>query len=301
MKFNVKSNATGSPRRVRADASPATAASQPPTYRRNRTMTDRSTVPEVSERARIHHLRAVRRKIGLLMLGVVAIGSIVGIGVGEFSGSVHVISQSDVNLSRKIDESVYRGLFDTYFARHPFDRFRFITDTKQLTDHLQEGAPEVSGIESYGFESIGVSQYEISVRKPVASWTVDGKKYYVDAEGATFQKNYYAEPKVSVIDNSGAEIVQGAAIASNRLLSFVGRVVSLSSSKHITVTSIEIPTNSMRQLNVKGRGIPTIKMTIDKTVEGQVGDMVEAINYFKRKKESPGYIDVRAPGRAYYK
>lgn len=273
----------------------------PPTYRRNRTMTDRSTIPEVSERARIHHLRAVRKRIGFLLLGVMLIVALVSIGVAQFSGSVRVVSQGSSDISKEIDEQIYRDLYNQYFSKHPFERFRFLTDIKQLTVYLQTEAPEVMAIKSSSMDSIGVSRYDLAMRKPVASWTVDERRFYVDADGVTFSKNYYGEPKVSVVDNSGAQVTRGAAIASSRLLSFVGRVVALSADKNITVTSIEIPTDSMRQLNVKGEGVPMVKMTIDKSVEEQVEDMAAAVKYFKQRKESPRYVDVRALGRVYYK
>lgn len=280
---------------------PSDSTSQAPSYRRNRTITDRSTSPEVSERARIHHLRAVRRKIGLLLLGIGLVAVIVAVCVSQFSGSVKVVSQSDVDLSRQIDVDKYVSVFDEYFSKHPLERFRFFTDIRRLTLSLHDSTPEVLAVESHVMDSVGISSYELSMRRPVASWVVDGKRYYVDADGVTFNTNYYTEPRVSVVDNSGAQVVKGAAIASSRLLSFVGRVVSLSASEGIIVTSIEIPTNSMRQLNVKGKGIPMVKMTIDKSVEGQVADMVTAISHFKSEKASVRYIDVRAAGRVYYK
>jgi hypothetical protein len=104
-----------------------------------------------------------------------------------------------------------------------------------------------------------------------------------------------------VIDNSGVKTEQGKAIASSRLLSFVGQVVALSSQKGVSVTQVEIPAQSTRQVYIHGEGIPVMRMTIDKGVGEQVNDMAAALQYFKERGETPSYIDVRVPSRAFYK
>lgn len=271
-----------------------------PTYRRNRTITDRSTVPEVTERARANYLRSVRRRVGLI-LGVILIALImVGAGVGQLSGSVE-ITNSQTSLTRKIDQDRYSQLFDEYYKRHPLERFRFLTNYDRLAASLQQQAPEIEAIKPNGIGGIGVSRYELLMRRPVASWMIESSRFYVDASGVTFTENYYKEPAVSVVDNSGAVAIKGSAIASSRLLSFVGRVVALSEDNGILIDSIEIPSSSMRQLYLKGKGMPTIRVTIDRAAENQVKDMAEALSYIKKHKQSPSYVDVRVRGKAFYR
>lgn len=272
-----------------------------PTYRRNRTMTDRSTIPEVSERARIHQLRAIRRKIGITFMVVVAGIVVLIVCFSQFSGSVSLTFQKSDVIVKEVEDTTYQAIFNDYYQKHPFERFRFVTNYNQLLATLQLTAPEVASLRSTGIDGLGVSRYELILRQPVASWQVADTRYYVDAEGVTFTKNYYPEPSVVVMDNSGAQIARGEAVASNRLLSFVGRVVALASEKSIKITSIEIPEGSMRQLHLKGKGMPMIRMTIDRSVEEQVGNMQQALIFLKQKHLSPQYIDVRVSGKAFYK
>ena len=63
----------------------------PPSFRRNRTMTDRSTLPEVSERARVHQLRLLRRKVGTVLAVTVAGLIVVVIGMSQFTHSVRIV------------------------------------------------------------------------------------------------------------------------------------------------------------------------------------------------------------------
>ena len=271
-----------------------------PTYRRNRTITDRSTVPGVTERARANYLRSVRRRVGFILAIILVALIVVGTAVSQLSGSVE-ITNSQTSLTKNIDQDRYSQLFDDYYKQHPLERFRFLTNYDRLTASLQQEAPEVQSIEPNGIGGIGVSRYELLMRRPVASWMIESSRFYVDASGVTFTENYYQEPAVSVVDNSGAVAIKGSAIASSRLLSFVGRVVALSEENGILINSIEIPSSSMRQLYLKGKGMPTVRVTIDRTAENQVKDMAEALDHLKRHKQSPGYIDVRVRGKAFYK
>lgn len=273
---------------------------QPPAFRRNRTITDRSTVPEVSERARIHHLRKLRRKVGATLgIAVLALVVII-IGISQFTQSVYV-ALPDSGVVRQPNVEQYQRHFNEYFQRHPMQRFRFITNYDQLSQWMQESAPEVAKVTPRGLQSLGVAKYEVRLRQPLVSWTVNDEQYYVDTSGVTFRQNYFAQPTVAVIDDSGARIEQGSAIASSRLLSFVGRAVALAGDNGFTVIKVELPTGSMRQVYLHGEGAPVVRMTIDRGVEYQIEDMRRALAFFGGSGQSPQYIDVRTSGRVFYR
>lgn len=272
----------------------------PPTYRRNRTMTDRTTLPEVSERVKAHHVRKMRRKIGVSIAGLLALSILGVVLIGQFSGKVRVVSTSP-DLVKSVNSSEYEKIINQYFKDRPFERFRFTTNYDRLLLYVQSEAPHVQSIRQAGIGGLGVSRYDFRFRQPIASWKVDEVRYYVDSNGVTFRTNYYEEPSVEVKDNSGATIQQGSAIASSRLLSFVGRSISLALEKGVKIDSIEIPADATRLVHLQGEAIPTIKMTIDREVDVQVGDMAAAVKYLQEKGENPEYIDVRVGGRAYYK
>lgn len=272
----------------------------PPSYRRNRTLT--GAQPETgTERTRAHHLRAVRRKLGITLMGVLVFIGVVGFGLSQFSHSVDISARNSEAFVRGVNTDLYQELFSTYYQRHPLERFRFLTNYNQLLNEMNIEAPEVEAIAPAGTAGIGSSRYELTLRQPVASWIVDGNRYYVDAQGVTFTRNYFAEPNVTVVDNSGAQVAEGSAIASGRLLSFVGRIVSLSADAGVEVEAIKVPSGSMRSVYVKVKGTPmTVRMTIDRGVEPQVQDMNAALRFFANRQK-PEYIDVRVQGSAYYR
>lgn len=286
--------------RGRGSAGGKSPAVTQPSYRRNRTLT--GSKPEVgTDRTRAHQLRSLRRKVGLVLMILLAAICVVAFGISQFSGSLKITLNDSQLLSRAVDTDLYQNLFDDYFEQYPLERFRFLTNHSQMISHMQTEAPEIVSIAPDGASGIGESRYQLKLRQPVASWTSNDIKYYVDSSGATFTRNYFQEPTVAVLDNSGAVVTEGAAIASGRLLSFVGRAVSLSGELGIDVSSIEIPPQSTRTLYIKVESLKsTVRMTIDGAVEAQVSDMRAAIEYFGTRRQ-PEYIDVRVQGKSYYK
>lgn len=286
--------------RVPRQATPPSSAESSPSYRRNRTLT--GFKPESgTERTRAHRLRRARRRIGVVLASALVLAGGILFGLSQFSGSVEITLRDSDRLVRPVDSEQYQELFKDYYQRHPLERFRFLTDYAQMTQEMRVGAPELVAVTPDGSAGLGVSRYRLTLRQPVASWMSNETKYYVDAAGVTFTRNYFDEPAVAVVDNSGAEVSEGAAIASGRLLSFVGRVVSLSSEAGIEVTSIEVPPLSMRTLHMRvGRTTSVVRMTIDRAVEPQVADMQVALRHFSNRTQ-PKYIDVRVQGKAFYR
>ncbi len=267
-------------------------------FRRGRTMTAQSSLPEVSERARLHHLRRLRRR--LLLWLAIALVSATGLLVllGQYTGRVEIVTSGEASLKAEADR--YSAAFEQYYAAFPFERLRFLTNTERLLGHLQSTAPEVVSVAARGSAGLGVSRYGLEFRQPVASWSISSERYYVDTAGVTFRHNYFDEPVVSVLDNSGARPEQGEAVASGRLLAFVGRVVSLAGAEGVAIQSVEIPAGAMRRVVVHVEGRPPAHMTIDRAEGAQVADMRSAFAFLEGRGETAEYIDVRAPGKVFY-
>jgi hypothetical protein len=245
-------------------------------------------------------MRTLRKKVGMILGISIASLVVIVIGLTQFTGSVTLSASDSTALTKQFDEMTYQKHFDAYYEKYPLERFRFLTNYDQLSLWIQSSAPEVLSVVPAGIDGLGVAHYEIRFRQPSAGWRVGDQQFYVDTNGVTYKQNYFSEPAVNVLDHSGARVEQGEAIASSRLLSFVGRAVALAKERGVEVTQIEIPTQSMRQVYMYGKDIPVVRMTIDRGVEAQIIDMAKALAFFKAKGESPSYIDVRTSGRAFY-
>jgi len=295
-------------RSVEGDSRPsATADNTERIFQRNRTLTgsisnNLSTTHHKTDlespRTQAHHLALQRRKIGGVLLIVVAIATL--ILLFQFTARAAVVV-SDASFSVPADAAIYEKVINDYLGKHPIERLRFALDKTNLNNYLIQKLPEVDELLNVKYDSIGRSSYSLTMRRPVAGWVINNKQYFVDSKGLAFDRNYYASPGVEIIDQSGIGVQQGLAVASNRFLSFVGRVVALSKASGFTVQQAIIPLDTTRQLEIRLKDVaPLVKLSIDRPVGEQVEDMSRSLNYLSSHGMAPAYVDIRVSGKAFY-
>jgi hypothetical protein len=300
-------------RRQRLDSAvrtPAKTNDRQHVFARNRTLSG-STSSRLNEtnyhsdlqspRSHVHHLALRRRKIGLVFLAVLGIAAFLAFFLWQFIAAV-TVSIDDTTLSKKIDDQAYVRAINDYLGIHPLSRFRFMLSSDDLSHYLESALPETASVSAVSFKGIGETNITLTMRHPVAGWTINNKQYFVDANGIAFEQNYFDTPPVEIVDNSGVSLHQGTTVASNRFLGFVGRVVALSKNRGYTVTQAIIPVGTLRELMIVLQGMTTqVKLLIDRGAGEQVEDMDHALVYLKSHGLAPGYIDVRVSGKAFYK
>lgn len=280
------------------------------TFRRSHTITGSasSEVTTLSEqsaqlkspRVQAHDLARHRQRILGILASVIAICILLAILVTQFTATPKVVIDGDESIAAQSD---YVGAIQHYFSGSPIERLRFMLNDQRLTTYLQAKHPEIERITQDGSGGFGVSRYELTMRKPVVSWAVNGIEEYVDRDGIAFSVNYSARPAVQIIDQSGIQLKTGQTLASNSFLSFVGQVVGLSESlEHLTVTKVVIPSGMTREVevSVSGTSCP-IKLSTDRPVGQQVEDMARAIAWMRQHGVTPQYIDVRVSRDAFYR
>lgn len=281
------------------------------TFRRNRTLTGSLssrvdsavalTAELKSSRVHSHHLRHHRRLALVSLLALIAAAAGLWLLISHAIIGVKLLPGGGAQL---VDTSAYQSKIHDYLMKHPLERFTFSLNTGSLTSYLQShDMPEVGtispGIETAGF---GQANLYINFRKPVVVWQTAGTKLYVDSDGNSFGRNYYAEPGVQVVDQTGIQAQGNQVLASNRFLSFIGVVVGQMKDNGFTVTEIALPANTTRQIQVKLDSVSyPIKFSVDRPAGEQAEDAARAIKHLQAKGVSAEYIDVRVSGRAYYK
>jgi hypothetical protein len=246
-------------------------------------------------------LTVKRRKVGSVLLGIIVLSSFLFWILTQFTARV-TVSFGTVALTQQIDRSMYENVINDYLGANPFARLRFALDPVALSSYVSTRLPEVAAVSQVGMVMIGETHFDITIRHPVAGWTLNRTQYFVDDKGIAFQRNYFATPSVQIVDDSGISLEQGATIASNRFLGFVGRVVAFTQASGYVVTQAIIPTDTTRQLEIKLNGVvPLVKLSIDRPAGEQVEDMVRAVKYLVSQAQTPSYIDVRVSGKAFYK
>lgn len=279
-------------------------------FRRNRNLSRNNRVGEyeslnnkTSSRSHVHHLSIKRRKLSGIFLICLLSVAIIFLIIINFTATPSIILVDNL-ITKSVPKSKYQTIIQDYFNSNPFSRFLFILDEAKLTNYVSNEAPEVLNVQYKDMKSFGNNNFTIKLRKPVAGWKINDKQYYVDENGSQFEVNYFENPTVQIVDKSGASQEMnnsGVAIASKRFLSFVGQVVSTAKKYHYTVIKAILPEDTTRQLEIKIKeNTFTIKLSLDRSVGDQIGDMDRAIKYFNKKHIRPSYIDVRVSGRVFY-
>ncbi|MDR1032702.1 MAG: hypothetical protein LBL84_01670 [Candidatus Nomurabacteria bacterium] len=301
----LKRKNNGSPRRrgeTRLTAESAGAA-----FRRNQTLNSYrgKSLDEDSARKHTHELNKLRRRIAAAFAVVAVLCGLVLFILWQFTASVEVSARIGGKAVEFGDHArVYTEAINKYYAQNPFERLRFLQRTDGLMEFLRQSAPEISELRS--LEPSGLPSklvLNVELRQPVAEWSQDGKVFYVDGTGRSFEHNYYERPALSIVDENelGAQY-KSTAIASNRFLQTVGQLVTELGGRQLTVEKLIIPRGMVHEIDVlvKGSGI-RFKLSVDRSPAEQAEDVARVLKYLSERGESPSYVDLRVEQKAYYK
>lgn len=281
-------------------------------FRRNQTITGslvsnlRSATEPSSQlkspRVQVHELKKHRRK---LQWSLVLIGGCMIVSawlITEFIVTSRVVVAESARPNASTD--AYEKSIERYMAHHPTSRLRFLMDTEQLSQFMQNnGHPEIASV-SDNIESpeLTVKQFTLHVRRPAVVWRTGSAELFVDAEGVAFSRNAHGRPDVEVVDESGIQAKNNQVLASERFLGFIGLTVGAMNSYDYTVERIVLPANTTRQVQIYVTGVPyPIKFSVDRGAGEQAEDAHRAIRHLSRAGVTPEYLDVRVKGKAYYK
>ena len=259
---------------------------------------EEDAIKSATSREKIHRLSNLRRKIVTIFFVTVFLAIILLFLIWQFTSSVRI---SVVNADNIKDVSRYKKSINDYLKSNPMQRFRFSTNVKNLQNYIISKDSEVQSVDQVGFAGFGVTKFNITIRRPVASWQIGETKYYVDRQGLSFKKDFFDKPVISIVDDSGIKSNDTKAIVSDRFLSFVGRVLDISEKNGQKVTKVSIPRGKTRQIEINYDGVNyPILLSISNPPGSQIENAIRAIKYFAGKGETPKYIDVRVPQKVFY-
>jgi hypothetical protein len=296
--FRRKKDNTIPRRRLEADVDVKVDLSD--NFKRNQTIS--GALSSVTPRQKTHHLAIKRRKVLTIFLIVLMVALTIWLLIINMTAKVSVSVIGSISSSKNIDKSSYEKVIQDYLDANPIGRLRFFLDQNTLRSYLVNKMPEVENISQAGTDGLGVSVFRIAMRKPVAGWMINNKQYFVDANGVSFNLNYFNDPSVQIIDQNGVSLQSGDVVVSQRFLSFVGLTVAQATNNGYTVIQAILPSGTTRELELRIKeGDYLVKLSIDRPVGEQIEDMVVALKYFISKGQKPQYIDIRVSGKAFYK
>lgn len=283
-------------RQAVADSSSGTPAGG---FRANQTISRSKERQNDSERQTWHDLQVKRKKLFAWLIGVVLTASALLILLIQLIATITVQTSSPIPSD---DALSYANLLSEYLEERPLERLRFLVHQDSLEQYFAINAPEVASVKIVGTPNLATAGLQLAFRKPVAEWSSTDTTYFVDGSGVTFERNYFGSPAISVKDDSNLQIEAGQEVLDHRFLSFLGNAVSHFDEIGLEVQGVLLPDGMLRQLDIRLKDKPySIRMTIDRDAEAQVGEAMYAINYMGEKGLAPQYIDVRVDRRVFYK
>lgn len=269
-------------------------------YQRSRTISgpEAPFTSNLTDRVAVNQLRKQRHKLMTVLLLFIISSCVIVFLLTQMTINMSVITPS-ARSAKGAD--TYIALLDDYFEDQPLERLLFLTNYESLNGYFARLAPEVKSIR---LESDGIASAKVKLifREPVMTWSVGGKKYYVDSDGVIFERNYFDEPEVAVDDQSGIPTTPGQEVVNKPFMSFLGQSVSKFRQKGFVVSGVILPIDTVRQavFSLSERSY-SVRMTLDRGVDSQVDQAVEAISFFDNRGSTPEYIDVRVDQRVFYK
>lgn len=263
---------------------------------------DKTAMKTATPREAIHRLARIRKKTSFFLAFLICLAFLLLFLIWQFTASVYVNLGNAGHSISDADKKHYGKLIQDYLRVNVDERFRFSLNHKNLNAYVKAKSPEISSVTQQSFVGLGETSFNIELRKPVAVWESGGKKRYVDSHGVLFEKNYFDEPEITIVDNSGLSKADNSSVASNRFISFSGRAVSLAKKFGMEIQSIIIPPHSTRNVEVrfKSADYPII-LTVDESPAPQIENGIRAISYLNNGGERPEYIDARVDGKVFYK
>lgn len=275
-------------------------------FRRGRTITGSSSsriasgnelnADILSPRAQSHHLSMRRRTLVWRLVAVIVAALVLYVCVGQIIANVRVKTNEPIATSQS---ELYSKTLDQYFARHPVERFRPSLNQTGMIEFLQQTHPEIKAADIRLLSGFGDAQLQIDLRQPIARWTINGSNEYVDETGTVFAQNAHSTDMIEIIDTTGP---RNGIVASKRFLGFVGLIVGDMKLHGYKVARATIPALTTRQLEVTLDNVPyNFKLSTDRSAGEQSEDISRIISYLKTNNITPGYVDVRVKGKAFYK
>ncbi len=285
------------------------------TFRRGSTITGSSSqyIASASElsgqlqspRATVHHLHRRRRSLGMLLFASIGAAIFIFFLLYQAMGSIEVALYGQIRPISTAEQQMYKEKIASYLSRYPMQRLRILLNKDQLVQYLQaESIGEVKAIVAVQPDRLGAATISFKMREPIASWVLQGRHQYVDADGVVFGRNYFDDPKVQIRDES--DLARNSAkqiqtVTSRRFLQFIGQAVSYFTQHNQEVKQVIIPDSTTRQAVVTLAGGYNIKMAVDRPAGEQAEDALRAVGYFQDKRIQPEYADVRVSGRVFYR
>lgn len=232
---------------------------------------------------------------------VLVIGAIILVELTFLSsnGTVTVINSSG-NLDGGVDTAAYEATFDGLLASNVLNHNKLTIDANGITTEMQRAHPELESV-TVITPLIGIrpSVY-VRVSEPVFVLKQDASSYLLSAAGYIIAKKAVDSLPV-VIDETGESVQVAKQLLPSAHVTFMHTVWYQLTEQGIKVDALVLPQGKAFEVDVRLKDQPYyLKFNTTEDATRQSGAAVAVIQQLGSVTPKE-YIDVRVPGRAYYR
>jgi hypothetical protein len=266
----------------------------------NQGRTNREHQTELSDKTKNNWIKHIPTLIAIL----VVIGSIIYALTLSTNPRVVIIGQTNQTIMQPTSE--YQQVAQKLFSGSLLNRTKITVNTVKLANQLEQQFPELNGV-SIIVPLIGRTPIlEIRPSQSILILSNSQGQYVINQQGNAVLKldssvaNTFSLPVVT--DKSGFNVVVGKEVLPSTSITFIKTVIDQFNKKNIPIQSMTLSTNPY-ELDVQVRGVPYfIKFNLLADPLYSVGTYFSVVKLFTPANPGPTqYIDIRIPGRAFYK
>ena len=259
------------------------------------TTTNRSRGSTELPEQRWYARRAVRRW-AIVALGVVVLVELTFLSV---NGRVTIIDAAG-NLNSDADVVVYEKTFDNLLASNVLNRNKLTIDTNGIATRMRAAHPELQSVTvTTPLLGIHPSIY-INVSEAMFTLKQDSSSYVLSAAGYVTGRGLVASLPV-VADETGEDVRVAKQLLPSSHVTFMHTIWYQLTKQGIAVDRLVLPKGKAFEVDVRLKNKPYyLKFNVTEDALRQSGAAVAVIDQLG-SAEPKEYIDLRVPGKAYYK
>lgn len=173
-------------------------------------------------------------------------------------------------------------------------------DSDVLVSKLQQADPLLKTVDVKRklFHELVVT---VTFKQPSLGWSSGNQRYLLDRDGTAIGALPAGVAVPVVVDGSNLPVRVGSKVTSVRFVTFVTALLPAMSAEGVVVTGLDIKDTTLDLTATTDKGYKLIFDT-GGAVESEVSDLRAVRTLLASQKRSPAeYIDLRIPGKAYYR
>lgn len=217
-----------------------------------------------------------------------------------FSGWLN-IRGVEVKGNSTISREAIQQAADTYLDTHPVQRNVLFLNTRDMATAIKTREATLASVKVNRTLFMKV-QVQVQESQPSLVWQSGDQLWLIAEDGRVLRPAKPGEGSFGrIIDTAQLPVKLGDRVADRRFVTFSREFITLARKQGIEIDSASIGATT-RELTIRLKGGVVIRTDTSRSAAEQVSAYTQTIATAKTQGKAPAeYVDVRVPGKAFYK